>query len=307
MKRLLLVDGHYFLYRSYYAIRGLTNSKGEATNAVFGFTKAVRRMLVDLKPDFAAVVWDAGLPERRTELQPEYKQNRTAMPDDMRPQEAFLQDVMVPALGITGASVPNTEADDLIASYALAFSGETVIATNDKDILQLVSDRIRIYSTNKTDVADPKVGFGLLGLEEIRVKWGVEPRRIHDVLALTGDSSDNIPGVAGIGAKTAGALINQFGTVEEMLERTGEIASAKVREKVEGARELIRQNREMVRLDLDLELPVPLDRLGIEPDYAALVEAVRGCEFKSLLAEVEREAKAVGEAGEDASGQGELF
>ncbi len=307
MKRLLLVDGHYFLYRSYYAIRGLTNSKGEATNAIFGFTKAVRRMLVDLQPDFAAVVWDAGLPERRTVLQPEYKQNRTAMPDDLRPQETFLQDVMVPALGITCASVPNTEADDLIASYALAFGGETVIATNDKDILQLVSDRIRIYSTNKTDVTDPKVGFGLLGLEEIRAKWGVEPRRIHDVLSLTGDSSDNIPGVAGIGAKTAGALVNQFGTVEEMLERTSEIASAKVREKVEGAAELIRQNREMVRLDLDLDLPVPLDQLEIEPDYPALVEAVRGCEFKSLLAEVEREAKAVGAVDDDAPGQGELF
>ncbi len=306
MKRLLLVDGHYFLYRSYFAIRGLTNSRGEATNAIFGFTKALRRMLIDLKPDLAAVVWDAGLPERRTALQPEYKQNRPSMPDDMRPQESFLQDVMVPALGIRCLSMPQTEADDLIASYALAFDGETVIATNDKDILQLVSDRIRIYSTNKTDVTDKGLGYGLLGLEEIREKWGVEPRRIHDVLALTGDSSDNIPGVEGIGQKTAGALINQFGSVEELLARTGEIKSDKVRAKVEGASERIRQNREMVRLDLDLELPAGVDELRIAPNYPALVEAVRGCEFKSLLREVEGEA---GDRGGNPGGvvQGEMF
>ncbi len=306
MKRLLLVDGHYFLYRSYFAIRNLTNSKGEATNAIFGFTKALRRMLVDLKPDLAAVIWDAGLPERRTELQPEYKQNRPSMPDDMRPQETFLQDVMVPALGISCLSLPQTEADDLIASYALAFEGETVIATNDKDILQLVSDRIRIYSTNKTDVRDKALGYGLLGVDEIREKWGVEPRRIHDVLALTGDSSDNIPGVDGIGQKTAGALINQFGSVERLLERTGEIKNDKVRAKVEGASERIRQNREMVRLDLDLELPAGVDELRIAPNYSALVEAVRGCEFKSLLREVEGEA---GDRGGNPGSvvQGEMF
>ena len=304
MKRLLLVDGHYFLYRSYFAIRGLTNSKGEATNAIFGFTKALRRMLVDLQPDRAAVIWDAGLPERRTTLQPDYKQNRPPMPDDMRAQEEFLHDVMVPALGVECLSLPGTEADDLIASYALAWPGESVIATNDKDILQLVSDRIRIYSTNKTDVADAKMGYALLGLAEIEKKWGVEPRRIHDILALTGDSSDNIPGVAGIGQKTAGALINQFGSVEALLERTEEIASAKVREKVAASADQIRQNREMVRLDLDLELPVAAEDLRIEPRWEALVEAVRTCEFKSLLAEVEREQT---ERNGGAAGQGELF
>ncbi|MGC1479802.1 MAG: 5'-3' exonuclease H3TH domain-containing protein [Chthoniobacterales bacterium] len=304
MNRLLLVDGHYFLYRSYFAIRGLTNSRGEATNAIFGFTKALRRMLMDLKPDRAAVVWDAGLPERRTALQPDYKQNRPPMPDDMRAQEEFLHDVMVPALGIECLSLPATEADDLIASYALAFPGETVIATNDKDILQLVSDRIRIYSTNKTDVTDKKVGFALLGLEEIEKKWGVEPRRIHDILALTGDTSDNIPGVEGIGQKTAGALINQFGSVEALLERTDEISSVRQREKVVAAADRIRQNREMVRLDLDLELPVAAEDLRIDPKWEKLVEAVRGCEFKSLLAEVEREKAALAVGATD---QGELF
>ncbi len=212
---------------------------------------------------------------------------------------------MVPALGIRCLSLPQTEADDLIASYALAFEGETVIATNDKDILQLVSERIRIYSTNKTDVSDPKIGYGLLGLDEIRKKWGVEPRRIHDVLALTGDSSDNIPGVEGIGQKTAGALINQFGSVEELLERTGEIKSEKVRAKVEAAADRIRQNREMVRLDLDLELPVAVADLRIAPDYPALVAAVDRCEFKSLLKEVQREA---GDGGSGRSAvQGEMF
>ena len=151
--RLLLVDGHYYLYRSFYAIRGLRNSRGEPTNAIYGYAKAIRKMLADLKPDLAAVIWDRGLPARRTTLQPEYKQNRTEMPGDLRPQEEWLQE-NIPLFGPASVSAENTEADDLIASYARAASAEgveVIIATNDKDILQLTCDRIRIYSTAKTD------------------------------------------------------------------------------------------------------------------------------------------------------------
>ncbi len=309
--RLLLVDGHYYLYRSFFAIRGLTNSRGEPTNAIFGFTKAVRRMLTDLRPDRAAVIWDAGVPERRSTLQPAYKQQRPPMPDDMRTQETFLQD-FVPSLGLGSLELPDTEADDLIASYAEQWDGETIIATNDKDILQLVNDRVRIYSTNKVDLAEGAT-HALLGPDEVRAKWGVEPAQIADVLALTGDSADNIPGVDGVGQKTAAALVRQFGSVEALLERLPEVASERTRAKLAEQRQRVIDNRVMVRLDLDLPLPVPPDALTIAPRWAELLAALRDCEFRSLTAEVEREARAAGfgegggEQERPSATQGELF
>ncbi len=114
--KLLLVDGHYYVYRSFFAIRNLSNSRGEPTNAIYGFIKTIRRMVKDLKPDLGAVIWDEGLPERRTTLQPEYKQQRAGMPDEMRPQLDFIRKLM-PSLGFHSLGLPNTEADDLMASY----------------------------------------------------------------------------------------------------------------------------------------------------------------------------------------------
>lgn len=300
--RLLLVDGHYYLYRSFYAIRGLRNSRGEPTNAIYGYLKALRRMLADLRPDRAAVIWDAGLPARRTSLQPEYKQNRTAMPDDLRPQEAWLQENL-PLLGTPGLSLPDTEADDLIASYATAAAragAEVVIATNDKDILQLVSPSIRIYSTAKTDA--PAGGHALLGVDEVQAKWGVPPGQIADVLALTGDASDNIPGVPGIGSKTAVALVSAHGPAATWLADPSLITNPKLREKIVGARTRILANREMVRLDDDIPLPTPWEALNIRPDYPALLDALRRCEFRGLVSEIEAEAARAGRAG-----QQELF
>ena len=277
--RLLLVDGHYFLYRSFFAIRGLKNSKGEPTNAIYGFIKALRKMISDVKPDRAAVIWDAGMPTRRVELQPAYKQNRTEMPDDLRPQENWLQEKM-PLVGLQSLWIENTEADDLIATYALAArrdGAEVVIATNDKDIMQLVGEGISIYASTK---GGPKeTGFALLGEAEVSAKWGVPPARIADVLALTGDASDNIPGVPGVGPKTAASLVEACGSVERLLEHPEAIANPKLREKIEAHRRLIVANREMVRLDDDLPLPVPWRELVIEPKYPELIAALRECEF----------------------------
>ena len=300
--RLLRVDGQYYLYRSVYAIRGLRNSRGEPTNAIYGYAKAIRKMLRDLKPDLAAVIWDSGLPDRRTTLQPEYKQNRTEMPGDLRPQEEWLQE-NIPLFGPASISLENTEADDLIASYARAASAkgvEVIIATNDKDILQLTCDRIRIYSTAKTD-AGPE-GFCLLGVPEVQAKWGVLPSQIADVLALTGDSSDNIPGVPGIGAKTAVTLITTHGSIENLLADPDAISNPKLREKIIASRELIAANREMVRLDEDLPLPHAWSTFQISPNYPELILALHKCEFKALLQEVQTEA-----AKRESPGQQELF
>ena len=286
--RLLLVDGHYYLYRSFFAIRELRNSRGEPTNAIFGYAKALRKMLADVQPDRAAVIWDRGLPARRVTLQPAYKQNRSAMPDDLRPQGDWLQE-NISLFGPASHAVQDTEADDLIASYAAAAvkdGAHVVVATNDKDILQIVSESVKIYSTSKESPG----GFALLGTPEVRAKWGVEPGQIADVLALTGDASDNIPGVPGIGPKTAVALIAQFGSVERLLENPGLIAQGKLREKITTSAGLIRANREMVRLDDKLELPAPWQSFEICPKYPELIAALRDCEFRSLLKEVEEEA-----------------
>lgn len=297
--RVLLVDGHYYLYRSFFAIRGLTNSRGEPTNAIYGFAKALRKMLADVAPTHAAVLWDSGLPTRRTELQPQYKQNRPSMPEEMRPQESWLQK-NVPLFGPASLSCPNTEADDLMASYVRAAgSANVVIATNDKDILQLTSPTVSIYSTAKADA--PPGGFALLGPAEVRAKWGVDPAKIGDILALTGDASDNIPGVHGIGEKTAAKLISHFGDIPHLLARLSEVEPEKLRIKLESSREAILANRSMVALDDDLPLPIPLNDLPLSPRYPDLLEALRACEFRSLVKEIEKES------GVPVETQGEFF
>ncbi|GAB4173975.1 MAG: hypothetical protein Fur0032_13620 [Terrimicrobiaceae bacterium] len=288
--RLLLVDGHYYLYRSFFAIRGLTNPRGEPTNAIFGFSKALRKMLADVAPTHAAVIWDCGLPAKRTELQPEYKQNRPPMPDEMRSQEDWLQD-NVPLFGPASLWLQDTEADDLIASYtrmAASAGASVVIATNDKDILQMVGDGVMVYSTAKADCGT--AGHALLGPDEVREKWGVNPGQIGDVLALTGDSSDNIPGIPGVGQKTAAKLIGEFGGVVGLYENIDSIQPEKLRDKLAAARDLVLDNLSMVTLDIDLPIPVPVEELILKPDPARLAEALRDCGFKSMVRELEDES-----------------
>lgn len=292
--RLLLIDGHYYVYRSFYAIRHLSNSRGEPTNAIYGFVKTVRKMLKDLAPDRAAVIWDEGLPERRTLLQPEYKAQRAEMPSEMIPQLGTIRD-LVPLLGLASLGLAGNEADDLMASYTVAATAagyEVILATNDKDLYQLTDGQVKIYSTNKTDLASPSDPHALLGEEAVLKKWGVPARMIGDVLALIGDSVDNIPGVPGFGPKTATTLLLQYGGLDPVLTNPGIIANEKLREKISSSLDQIRQNREMVRLDLDLPLPCPVDDLRVQPRYPELIAALQHCEFKGLTTEVQNEAGA---------------
>lgn len=294
--KLLLIDGHYYVYRSFFAIQNLSNSRGEPTNAIFGFTKTLRLMVKHLRPDLGAVFWDEGMPQRRVALQPAYKETRKEMPLPMIPQLEFIQK-LTPFLGFRNISSPNTEADDLMSCYAIAACKrgiEVVLATNDKDLFQLVGSCVKVYTTAKADLASPKDGFALLGEPEVTTKWGVPPNLIGDVLAISGDSVDNIPGV-GIGRKAAAKLISEFGDLEGLLTRIDTVKSEKTREKLRAAREQIAQNRKMVMLDCDLELPVAINDLRIEPDYPGLIAALEKWEFKSLLQEVRDEAaKATG-------------
>src|SRR5215211_6318022 len=270
--RLLLIDGHYYVYRSFFAIPNLSNSRGEPTNAIFGFTKTLRLMLKHLQPDLGAVVWDEGVPQKRVELQPAYKETRREMPKPMVPQLEFIQK-LTPSLGFRNISVPDTEADDLMGCYAIAACKrpgmEVVLATNDKDLFQLVGPCVKVYSTAKADLVSPK-----------------------DPFALLGDSVDNIPGI-GIGRKSAATLIREFGGLEPLLNNIDKVKSVRTREKLANARDQILQNRKMVELDCEMELPLAIDDLRIEPNYPALIAALEKCEFKSLLQEVHDEAARV--------------
>jgi DNA polymerase-1 len=294
--RLLLIDGHYYVYRSFFAIPNLSNSRGEPTNAIFGFTKTLRLMLKHLQPDLGAVVWDEGLPQKRVELQPAYKETRKEMPKPMIPQLEFIQKQLTALLGFRNISLPNTEADDLMGCYAIAAckrSGmDVVLATNDKDLFQLVGPCVKIYTTAKADLPSAKDAFALLGEQQVTAKWDVPPGLIGDVLALTGDSVDNIPGI-GIGRKSAAALISEFGGLESLLNNFDKVKSVRTREKLAAAREQILQNRKMVDLDCQTDLPVPIDALRLEPNYPGLIAALEKCEFKSLLQEVRDEAAKV--------------
>src|SRR6476646_6895963 len=301
--RLLLIDGHYYVYRSFFAIPNLSTSRGEPTNAIFGFTKTLRLMVKHLQPELGAVVWDEGLPQKRVELQPAYKETRKEMPKPMIPQLEFIQK-LTPLLGFQNISLPDTEADDLMGCYTIAACDrpgmEVVLATNDKDLYQLVGPCVKVYTTAKADLASPKDAFALLGEEDVPGQWGVPPALIGDVLAIAGDTVDNIPGV-GIGRKTAAGLIREHGGLEALLANLASVKSLKTREKLQNGREQILQNQKMVELDCKTELPVAINRLRIRPDYPGIIAALEKCEFKSLLQEVREEA-----ARQAATVQGEL-
>ena len=198
---------------------------------------------------------------------------------------------------------------DLMASYAIAArarGAEVVLATNDKDLFQLVDEHVKVYSTNKTDLAAPADSFALLGAEAVWKKWAVTPPQIADVLALIGDSADNIPGVPGLGPKGAASLLAAHGSLDALLADLDAVKNERIREKLKTSRAQIEENREMVRLDLDLPLPAPLHELTVRPRPAELAIELAKCEFKSLLAEVRAEATAPAPAPA-AHAQGELF
>jgi DNA polymerase-1 len=281
--KLLLVDGHYYAYRSFYAIRNLSNSRGEPTNALYGMAKALKKMLADLKPDRAAVVMDGGLPAQRMADHPSYKANRSEMPAPLSQQLPLFRE-LIPALGLACLTVEGEEADDVLASYAReagARGMETVLATNDKDLMQLVGDRLSVYQPTPE-------GFALIDAAAVEEKWGVPPEKIGEILTLTGDAVDNIPGVPGVGPKTAAAWIQEYGTVEGLLAHLGELKSERHRQALEASREILIRNRKLVALRETLALPAPIDSLEIRPDWAAQARLFAQFEFRGFLAEAQR-------------------
>ncbi len=277
---LLLMDGTYFVFRAYHALPPLSTRTGVPTHAAYGFTTMLLKALREVHPTHVAVAFDLGGSDVRSAISPEYKANRTAPPDDLIPQFELARRV-VRALGIPILEERGTEADDLIGTLAREAKEKgffTVLLAGDKDFMQLVDPRTWLLDT----MYDRWVGP-----EEVVAKTGVRPDQIVEYMALLGDSIDNIPGIPGVGPKTAAQLIQQFGTAEAMLGRLAEVPKEKLREKLREHVEGIRLARRLVELNLDVPLPLELASLARkEPEPAPLRRLFEELEFTRLVREL---------------------
>ena len=284
---LLLIDAYAVIYRAFYGIRQLTGPTGEPVNAIYGFTKMLRKYLAEYRPAQCAVVFDLGAPAQRLAVLPSYKAQRPPTPPDLKMQLPAIRE-MLRALRLPVVECAGEEADDVIATLAscAAQAGQSVlIVSNDKDFAQLVNDRIcLLQSGNKLDT--------VIDANAVQTKYGVQPNQIVDLFSLIGDHVDNIPGVPGVGEKTAADLLRQFDNLDTLLVRTAEIARPKLREAIQIHAERIRQNRQLIQLRQDLVLPVTWEDLKVQPpDYPAVLAAVQTHGFKSLLKELQDEAR----------------
>ena len=279
-------------YRSYFAFiqRPLINSKGENTSAIYGFVTFLNKILEQEKPDYIAVVFDTSEPTFRHKQYAAYKATRQKMPEDMSAQLGLLKDV-VRAYNIPVIEQPGYEADDVIGTLAKKAEKENVhtfLVTSDKDFMQLVSDRVKLYKPGKqgTDVE-------IIGREEVKEKFGVGPERVIDVLALIGDTSDNIPGVPGIGEKTAIPLIQQHGTLEQLLSEVASISQKGVRRKLETHRDKAELSKRLVTIDVNVPVAVDFHELrSSEKDTAKLTQLFERLEFKSLVQKLKQSKRA---------------
>ena len=283
VRRLLIIDGHAYAYRAFYAIRTLRGPDGRATNAIFGFIKFVEKYLKNLNPQYVAVVWDGGLSVERLALLPDYKAQRPEMPEDLRGQFDQIVEYLR-AMGVCSLCRDGIEADDYIASLARQAerAGLTVvIASADKDFMQLVSPAIGLLNPgDKTNVIWTRV--------QVREKTGVEPEQIVDWLSLMGDTVDNIPGVPGVGPKTAAELLGNFGSIAGLMERLGEIRPQGLQARLAAAAANIRRNLDMVRLRDDLPCEVvPEDCVVRPPALDKLRQLYGRWGFKGMLAALE--------------------
>jgi DNA polymerase-1 len=279
--KLVLIDGHALVYRAYFALpSSMATARGELTNAVFGFASMLLNVLRDEHPDYLAVTFDLGRTFRHEDYA-EYKANRAAMPDDLSLQFQRI-DELLEAFDIPTYSAEGYEADDVLAALAQQAEGQgvdTLIVTGDTDTFQLVGPHVRVMA--------PRRSFGdtvIYDEEGIRKRYGLEPRQLIDYKALTGDTSDNVPGVRGVGDKTATKLLQKYGSVEAIYEHLDEVSSARFRNALEAGRDVAFLSKHLVTIVSDV--PVTLDlkacRVG-EIDRERVVELFRELEFRALL------------------------
>ena len=285
--RLFLIDGHSYIYRAYYAIRHLSNSRGMPTNAIYGFTMMLQKIVRERKPDYLAVAFDSKGKTMRHEQFEAYKAQRPEMPDALQKQIPYIQR-MVEAHRIPVLIQEGVEADDLIGTLARradALGFDITIVSGDKDMFQLITPHTRVYDTLKEKVYEEA---------DVRDRFGVGPEHVADIMGLMGDAIDNIPGVPGIGEKTAVDLIRRFGSIENLMNRLDELEKPKLRETLLANAGQARMSRELATIKLDCPVEFDPERFRrTDPDSAALVALARELEFGALLKQLEPAAAPV--------------
>ncbi len=278
VESILICDGHNMAYRAFFAIRNLSTAAGIPTNAVFGFVREFCRMTAKLAPSHLVMVFDGGLPERRKALLDSYKAQRPHMPEELRSQMALIRRYLDCA-NIYTICLDGEEADDVMATIAMKAEADgarrVVMATNDKDMYQVVSSRIAMYSTTG--------GIGLMGPEDVKNKTGVLPGLIPEWLALMGDSADNIPGITGVGPKTASKLLNRFGSIDEVYANIEMVESERIRSNLKAGRGLLERNVSLTKLITDLKFKIEWDEMAAtSPDHGRLLSFFEEMEFHRM-------------------------
>jgi len=290
--RLYLIDGYSNIFRAFYAIRNLSSSRGEPTNAVYGFVQMLRKLLREEQPELVGVALDVSSDTVRRERYEDYKAHRKPMPEDLRPQIPWIRKALE-AYRIPILEMERYEADDVLGTLAKKASAagyDVILVSADKDLMQLVGPRVSLMHTGRDKLYDPAL---------VTEDFGVPPEQVVDVLALMGDASDNVPGVPGIGAKGAQKLIQEHGSLEALLEHAGEISRKSYREGLEQNRDQALLSKELVTIHTDLDVEFDPDDLHHDPpDLEALRELFAAMEFFSLLEELKADAAAAEEAVE---------
>ena len=282
--KLLLVDGYSLLYRAFFSSPPLTTREGQPTGALYGFMRMLLRLIDEKKPEYILVALDASGPTFRNEMSSDYKANRQEMPDDLRPQTILLRELL-DGLSIARYEHQGYEGDDVLGSLAQMGTErnfETIVVTGDGDALQLVSDNVTAVLTRR-GVSD----LDEYSPDKVREKYGFGPATIPDYKGLRGDTSDNIPGVPGIGEKTAMSLLSTRATLEELYEQIEDVTPPRIRELLRTHREAAFHSRELARIVTDLEIDVDFENCRFDMDdeekRETALATVRLFEFKSMI------------------------
>ena len=274
---LYLIDGNSYFYRAFHAIRSLSNSKGFPTNAIYGFTNMIFKIIREKKPGAIAIVFDSPVPTERHRIYEQYKAHRPEMPSDLALQIPFMKEI-IKAFNMPAFEMPGYEADDIIctiAKKAAAQGAGVFIVSGDKDMMQAVGDGIRIYDPMKDVIIDEAY---------VVERFALPPERVPELMALTGDASDNIPGVKGIGEKTARELLLKSGGLDEILNDPEKVKNERLRKMITDSLENIKLSRTLATIDTNLPVDIKLGDLVLkEPDWPALLPMFVEFEFKSLV------------------------
>jgi len=280
MGSLYLIDGNSYLYRAFYAIRGLATSEGTPTNAIYGFTTMLMKIIKEKAPDYFAIVFDAPGPTHRHDAYEDYKAHRPGMPDDLKIQVPLIKEV-IQAFHIPIIEIPGYEADDILGTLAKRAEKEKLdvyILTGDKDMCQVVSPYVKLYDSMKEKIT---------GEKEVKEKFGIPPKQFPEIIALMGDASDNIPGAPGVGEKTAVKLLKEFGDLDSIIKNHEQIKNTRARNAVANNLDSIRMSLDLATIHLDIDLALSVADLKVaEPDWKQLLEYFRKYQFSSLVRQV---------------------